>query len=265
MIISASRRTDIPASHAPWLLSCLAAGEIQVYNPMNHAQMRRVSLRPEDVDCIVFWTKNPRPLMPLLPQIDRMGHSYYFQFTLTPYGKDLEPGLPDKVELLQAFRALSGALGPERVLWRYDPILLNGAWTVKRHLAAFARMCGELEGYTEQCTISFVDYYPRRRRAFESGLLRAPDAGETGALARGLAETARAHGIRIRACCERLALFGIEPAACIERALAERVCGHPIAAKPDKNQRPGCGCVSSVDIGTYNTCGHGCVYCYATR
>jgi len=266
MITSASRRTDIPAFHGEWLLSRLAAGETQVRNPMNRAQIRQVSLKPEDVDCIVFWTKDPRPLMPLLPRIDRMGHSYYFQFTLTPYGRELEPGLLEKEGLPEAFSALSKALGPERVLWRYDPIVLNETWTVKRHLLAFSRMCERLEGLTEQCTVSFVDYYPRRKRAFESGLLREPTAEETAALSLGLAETAGKHGLRIRACCESrsLALYGIEPASCIERELIERICGRKVPAKPDRNQRPGCGCVSSVDIGTYNTCGHGCVYCYAS-
>lgn len=267
MILSVSRRTDIPSFYAEWFVNRLAAGEVLVRNPMNRAQVRRVPLSPGQVDCIVFWTKDPGPLLPYLPRIAELGYAFYFQFTLTPYGRELEPGLRPKGELLQTFRELSGLLGPERVLWRNDPIVLNADWSAGRHKRAFKALCERLEGSTGICTVSFVDYYQKRKAAFADGLLRELAPEEMADLSAFLSRTAAEYGIEVRACCEAMDLtpFGIRRGSCIDRALAERICGHPIDAKPDANQRPGCGCAASVDIGAYDTCLHGCVYCYANH
>ena len=261
MIISASRRTDIPAFYAPWLLHRLREGYVLTRNPFNPAQARRVGLTPEEVDCIAFWTKDPAPLLPLLDELDALGYRYYFQFTLTPYGPELERNLRPKEEILRTFIELSGRLGPERVLWRYDPIILNDALSMDYHARKFQELCGRLQGYTRIVTISFVDVYHK----LKTPLVREITDGEIAELSAVLANTAGEHGLDIRACCEAMDLrpYGIRPASCIDRETVERLCGHAIDAKPDRNQRPGCGCLASVDIGAYNTCANGCVYCYA--
>lgn len=137
MILSVSRRTDIPAFYAQWFLNRLRAGE--AYFPMRE-KIGRVALSPEWVDCIVFWTKNPLPILPFLPEIEAMGYRFYFTFTVTPYGAPLERGLLPE-ERAEAFQRVSGLLGPARVDWRYDPILLGGRYTVAYHLDQFAFLC----------------------------------------------------------------------------------------------------------------------------
>lgn len=261
MILSASRRTDLPRWYSDWLLARLRAGYALTRNPVVPSQISRVPLTPDVVDCIVFWTKDPLPLLPKLSELDRMGYRYYFQFTLTPYGRDIEPGLRDKPAIEDTFLELSRALGRERVLWRYDPILLNDTYTEAWHQAEFARMCGKLSPFTESVTISFLDLYAK----LKSPLLRAPAPDEIARLSRSCAETAGRYGLTIQACAEPgdLTSYGVKPAACIDRDLIQRLCGHKMDLKPDKGQRPGCGCCESVDIGAYDTCKSGCVYCYA--
>ncbi|MDR2513798.1 MAG: DUF1848 domain-containing protein [Christensenellaceae bacterium] len=263
MILSASRRSDIPAHYAPWLMGRLREGFLCVRNPFNHAQQRRIGLSPAEIDCIVFWSKDPAPLLPHLSEIDRLGHRYYFQFTLNPYGPELEPGLRPLEERLACFVRLSQGLGAARVLWRYDPIIVYEGLPVAEHLRRFAALCGRLAGHTPFVTISFLDLYARLR----SPLLRACTKGEVTELAAGFAEIAAGHGLQVRACCEsaELRALGIAQASCIDRETIETICGRPIGARPDKNQRAGCGCMSSVDIGAYNSCPSGCVYCYAAQ
>ncbi|WP_457791248.1 DUF1848 domain-containing protein [Anaeromassilibacillus sp. SJQ-5] len=265
MILSASRRTDIPAFYGNWLMNRLRAGFLLVRNPRNPRQVSRIDLSPENVDCIVFWTKNPAPFLSRLSELDARGIPYYFQFTLTPYGPELEPGLPDKSAVADIFRRLADRLGTHRVLWRFDPILLNADWDVPRILDAFARLCRRLAGYTEQCTISFLDVYAKVRPAVRSGRIRPPQPDDMAALANTIGAIGGEAGLDVRACCEEMDWrpFGIRPASCISRERVERVCGCPIQAKLHNGQRPHCGCVDSVDIGAYDTCRNGCVYCYA--
>ena len=220
MIISASRRTDIPAYYPDWFCNRLREGFVCVRNPMNFHQVSRIALSLDVVDGIVFWTKDPRPLMPRLEEL--RAYPYYFQFTLTPYGKDIEPGLPDKgTVLLPAFQALSRMIGPERVIWRYDPILLTARYTPDFHIAAFRQMAQRLEGYTHKCVISFVDLY-RNTQARMSGLGFAPLAEtEIAELAPRLAEIAGRHRVVLETCAETIDLqrFGFAHGRCIDRRL----------------------------------------------
>ena len=210
MIISASRRTDIPAYYSDWFCNRLREGFVCVRTPMNFHQVSRIALSSDVVDGIVFWTKDPRPLMPRLEEL--RAYPYYFQFTLTPYGKDMEPGLPDKgAVLLPAFQMLSDMIGPERVIWRYDPILLTARYTADFHITAFRQMAQRLEGYTHKCVISFVDLY-RNTQARLSGLGFAPLAEkEIAELAQRLAEIAGRHRLVLETCAETIDLrrFGI--------------------------------------------------------
>ncbi len=175
MILSVSRRTDIPALYAPWFFQRLKAGEVWVRNPMNPRRIMQIDLR--DAQGAVFWTKNP---LPMLGRLEELGNlPFYFQFTLTPYGRDWEPGLPHKRQvLLPAFQALSRQLGPERVLWRYDPILLDPVWTVERHIDTFARMASLLDGFTTVCTLSFLDEYRSILPVLQQKQARSPNSQE---------------------------------------------------------------------------------------
>lgn len=244
----------------------LNAGEVLVRNPRAPRRVSRVPLSRNLVDCMVFWTKNPAPMRERLTWLHREGWPFYVQFTLTPYGPDVEPKLPPKSRLLDAFRWLADALGPDRVVWRYDPVLLNAEYPAGWHIGAFDRMSRTLAGYTRRCIFSFVDIYRCNRR-----FLRGVTDGEPGqaaqrALAVELVALAAAGGLRLAACTEGLDLSdcGVERAACIDKALIEHIIGVPLLAGKDPGQRAGCGCVESVDIGAYDSCPHACRYCYAT-
>ncbi len=266
MLLSVSRRTDVPAWFTDWFFQRLKAGYALTRNPVNHHQITKVPLSPQTVDCIVFWTKNPAPMLPRLSQLDEMGYRYYFQFTLTPYGTDLEENLPPKEELLQTFRQLSRMLGPDRVLWRYDPVILNKTCTISWHKEQFERLCAALSGYTKRCTISFVDLYYKLNRVRDTQLLREIYPEEQDILAAAFAESGKKHGISLCTCCEErdLSAFGIPHGACVDKELVEQLCGAVLEVKRDKNQRTNCLCSQSIDLGAYNTCANGCLYCYAS-
>jgi hypothetical protein len=263
MIISASRRTDIPNHHAAWFFSRITEGAAIVRNPFNPQQERRISLKPEAVDGIVFWTKNPLPMQGQLHRLQ--DYAYYFQFSVTAYGADIEPGIPDKeTVIIPAFARLADQIGPERVIWRYDPILINAEYSLDDHRRAFDRIARRLHRHTRRCTISFLDTdYRGVRRNLKSLTEITPELQLK--LGRELAAIAQDCGLAIEACAEPadLGSCGIRPAHCVDASLFEKMLNRPLNVKKDKNQRPACGCASSVDIGQYNTCPNGCLYCYA--
>jgi len=261
MILSASRRTDIPVYYSEWLVNRLRAGYVLTRNPMNHAQVSKVTLSPDVIDCIVFWTKDPRNMLDKLDIIDKLGYRYYFQFTVTPYDKSVEKGLRDKEDIVKTFCELSNRIGKDKILWRYDPIILNDGFVFAFHIEQFLRLCSKLGGYTKQCIISFVDMYPKLR----ADILREISIDEMIELGRMISSVAKDFGITVKACCEKLILSecGIEQASCIDKTLIESICGYSLDVKRDRNQRESCGCYESIDIGAYNTCKHGCIYCYA--
>jgi len=266
MIVSASRRTDIPACYADWLFHRLDAGFACVRNPMNPRQVSRVSLSAAVVDGFVFWTKNPVPMLNRFHLLQP--YPYYVQFTLTPYGRDLEPGLPSKNDvLLPTFQTLSRMIGPERVIWRYDPIILTPTYSVAYHVHYFEAMARRLQGYTQKCVISFVDLYrhlarvSRELQFFPIGLQLQEE------LAGRFAEIADRYGLTLETCAETadLSRFGIGHSCCIDGVLLERLIGQPLELRRDPNQREACGCMASVDIGMYDSCGNGCRYCYGNH
>jgi DNA repair photolyase len=268
MIISVSRRTDIPCHYSAWFFERLREGFAFSRNPMNTRQLRRVSLSPGDVDALVFWSKNPRPMLEKLSLLD--GYPFYVQFTLNAYGRDIEPGLPPKSALVETFKKLSGAIGPHRVIWRYDPILLNDNYTVGRHIEQFALLARALRGYTEKVTISFIDIYPKIMKSMTEYRIEDMNANKNNdkeILAEELSALARTNGFTMDSCAESIDLsrYGISHGRCIDARLIERIGGRPVRAAKDRSQRPACGCAASVDIGAYNSCATGCVYCYANH
>ena len=264
MIISASRKTDIPAYYSEWFINRIKAGFAYSRNPMNAHQISRIPLDPEVVDCIVFWTKNPIPMIPRLDELK--DYTYYFQFTLTGYGRDMEANLPDKKkELIPAFKQLSDKIGAERVIWRYDPIAFNETYTPEYHLNAFSQIAEELNGYTEKCVISFVDMYSKIQKNMQEMSVGEMTEEEMRAFAKELVSVTKENNMVLATCAEKIDLsdLGIEHNACIDAAVIERICGGTLKAKKDPSQRQECQCVESREIGSYNTCANGCRYCYA--
>lgn len=264
MIISASRRTDIPSYYSDWFFHRLEEGYVLVRNPWNARQVSRIRLSPEVVDGIVFWTKNPAPM---LRKLDRLGaYHYYFQFTLTAYGPEVEQNLPSKNRaVIPAFQQLSREIGKDKVIWRYDPIFFNETYTLDYHCRYFEMLAAKLAQYTETCTVSFLDFYKNTRRNADALHMQTPDAGRQTELLGRLAKTAKEYGISLDACAEEIDFgkLGVFPARCIDKARFEKMGGCRLEAGKDRNQRSGCGCVESIDIGAYNTCRNGCLYCYA--
>ena len=259
MIISASRRTDIPALYPEWFLNRLKAGEVLVPNPYNRKKVSRISLSPDTVDCIAFWTKNPEPILPFLKEIDEMGYQYYFQMTITDYESDLEKHLPSTAESMATFLLVSEMLGKKRMDWRFDPVILNEKYTVSYHLEKFDMMCGWLHKATTRCIVSFVDSY--KGSSFLE--LEQEDIKE---LAKGMSEIAKKYQLPLYTCAEKIDLrqYGIRHGACIDKEKIHELIGYKLDLKKDPGQRRECGCAESVDIGMYDTCIHGCKYCYAT-
>lgn len=268
MIISASRRTDIPSYYLEWFLGRLKEEYVLVRNPMNFHQISRVSLSPEVVDGIVFWTKNPVPMLGRLEELESFSCPYYIQFTLTAYGPEVEQNLPSKNQvLIPVFRKLAREIGPERMIWRYDPIFLSERYSLEYHCRYFAVLASRLASCTRRCTVSFLDWYRKtRRNANDLGIIDISREQQLELLGR-LAEIAGNHGIAVDICGEAgdFGSVGVGQAHCIDRELLERIGNYKLEIGKDKNQRAECGCASSIDIGAYDTCRNGCLYCYANE
>lgn len=263
MIISCSRRTDIPAFYSDWFFNRLHEESVLVRNPMNARQVRRISLGTADVACFVFWTKNPAPFMGRLDLLK--AYNYYFQFTLTPYDNKIEPNLPPKDQIIETFLRLSDEIGKKRMIWRYDPILLTEEVNPEDHLEHFAYLAKKLSGYTGKCIISFIDMYRHIQGKIKPPSIRPPDETQMRFLAGKIAKIAGANNIKVETCAEKIELgdLGIAHGKCIDDELISDLTGRKRKSEKDKKQRELCGCVSSIDIGEYNTCRHACNYCYA--
>lgn len=264
MIISASRRTDIPSYYSDWFFNRIKEGFVYVRNPMNIHQVSKVSLSPDVVDGIVLWTKNPLPMLDRLDELAQ--YNYYFQFTLNSYQTDVEVNLPSKNDvLIPTFQKLSDLIGSDCVVWRYDPIFLNDKYTVSYHAEYFEKMARRLKGYTKKCTISFIDYYRNTVNNIKGLNIATLTEMDKDLLAKTLSEIAHEYGLAMDTCAEGIDLnkYGITHASCVDDKLIEKISGYSLKIEKDKSQRLECGCVSSIDIGLYNTCRNGCKYCYA--
>ena len=272
MIISASRRTDIPAFYSTWLMNRIREGFCLVPNPFNSKQVSRISLLPDKVDAFVFWSKNPKPMLKFLGELDSRGFIYYFQYTLNDYPQSFEPSMPNVSSRLDTFKRLSNRLGPERVTWRYDPIIISPATDYSFHVSTFERLAHALRGLTRRVIISIVDLYHKTKKHMAD--LMSYDDMRRMAMQRNsprmlnllshIAKRASAVGMRPLSCAEDYSSLGIQAGSCIDSELIHSIEGRPSPRK-DSGQRANCRCVVSRDIGVYDTCVHGCLYCYATR
>jgi hypothetical protein len=270
MIISASRRTDIPAFFTAWFMNRVKAGFCEVPNPVNAAQVSRVSLAPDDVDVIAFWTRCPAPLTRRLDELDARGFDFFFLFTLMDNPPELDPLLPPLEERLDMFLDLAARIGAQRVIWRYDPIVFTRLTPPAFHAHTFEALCGRLAGATRQCIVSLVDLYARVRRRLAAELpghaaLLEPCPEVSRRLLATMAACAGRHGIRMTSCAEPPDMLppGVEPGACIDADYLQRTFGRRVTRRKDPGQRKRCRCILSRDIGVYGTCRFGCRYCYA--
>lgn len=262
MIINTGARTDIPAFFSTWFLNRIQKGFVYVRNPYYLEQITSYTLTPDVVDCLIFCTKNPRPMLPRIHELDAFA-SYWF-VTITPYGRDIEPNVPPVDQVVNDFRLLSQELGSHRVCWRYDPIFIDEHYLLERHIEEFRQMAEKLAGYTDECVISFIDLYQKTKRNFPG--IREVGAKEKIQLAMEFSRIGKQCNISIKTCAEGADLrqYGIQKSGCLTPAILEKSIGRPLKAKPGKPSRANCGCcVTSRDIGAYNTCPHGCKYCYA--
>lgn len=266
IIISASRRTDIPAFYMPWFMGRLRAGSVSYPNPFGR-QIYQVSLRPEDVHSIVFWSKDYRPFMRHLDTLEEGGYRFVCHYTITGAPRTLEPRVPDWRVGVEILRALAKRIGAQRVLWRFDPIVLTDRLDAPAYVARFAMLARALSGYTGRCYFSFATFYAKAtRRLTAAGVqFRDPPLDEKRDLAHTLAGIAAEAGMALYACCQpELVDEVIRPASCIDAALLAELFPLPALQAPLRPTRPGCGCAASRDVGVYDTCLHGCRYCYAT-
>lgn len=277
MVLSASRATDIPAFYADWFMNRIRAGYFRWANPFNAQQVQTVS--SSKVRVIVFWTKNPAGLLPHLDELDRRGIHYYFQYTLNDYEEeDYESRVPRLEERIGTFRRLADRLGPERMVWRMDPLMLADRLGVADLLGKAGKLAAALAGSTRKLVFSFADIeaYPAVKRNLARAGIAAREftRGEMEAFARGLSEINRRHGLELATCAEEvdLSAFGIGHNRCVDGERMARLWPEDTALMEflgsrqgvkDKGQRKACGCIVSKDIGRYRTCPHLCVYCYA--
>ncbi|MCL2032823.1 MAG: DUF1848 domain-containing protein [Methanomassiliicoccaceae archaeon] len=265
MIVCASRRTDIPAFHSEWLMNRIREGYVLVRNPIAKNIVHRVDLSPKNIDLLLLMTKDPRPMAPFLGELKERNVNFRFQVTITPYGRDIEPGVPPKADVAEAFRMISDAIGKNRMVWRYDPVILNKKFDIKYHQRKFDAICGELAGYTDRCIFSFVEIHGKLKRLSEDGTIRKVSPEEADGIGRAFSETAKDSGMELTLCCSEYDLsgYGISSKGCIDKEQMKAM-GVPFE-EPQTPIRERCMCVKNVDIGEYDTCDHDCVYCYANR
>ena len=244
MILSVSRRTDIPAFYSKWFMQRLKEQYVLVRNPFNANLVSCIPLSPSHIDAIVFWTKNSLPFHKYLKDIDNMGYKYYFQYTITPYKSTL--------------------IGKEKVILRYDPIVLTSSYTIDYHIKAFEKLCNHLKDYTNKIIISFLDYYNNTSKNMQSHNVFNITTDDMHKLAEKFSSIAKSHNITLESCAEKIDLekYNINHGKCIDDELIEKITGAKIKA-PKDNQREACGCIKCIDIGEYNSCIHNCLYCYA--
>lgn len=268
MILSISRRTDIPAFYGKWFINRLKEGFVYIRNPFNVHQISKVNLTSDKIECIIFWTKNPsEEFIDNLKIIDELGYKYYFQYSITSYDKTIEQNIPQKAIQTEKFQKLANKIGKEKVIWRYDPIFFNEKYSFEYHKKWFEYIAAKLENNTEKCIISFLDYYPKIKKRLIDNKIPEVTENQMSEFAFFLSSIGKKYNIKIESCCEKadLSFAGIEHGHCIDPKLINKISEQQYNFKKDKSQRQNCGCIESIDIGTYNTCKNGCIYCYANQ
>ena len=261
MILNTGLRTDIPGFFSEWFYNRIDDGFVYVRNPYAKNQIYSYRLDPELIDCIIFCTKNPKPMFENLEKIDKFNQ--YWHITITPYEKEIEPNVPPINDVLESFKYLSKKLGKENVTLRYDPIFINEKYTLEKHIESFEYIINSLSGYTTEAIISFIDLYEKTKRNFPKAIEVTKD--ERLKLGKEFAQIGKKNNITIKTCVEgsELDKFGIDSSGCMTKEVIERAINKNLNVPKQKARNGECYCLLNNDIGEYNTCDHGCLYCYA--
>ena len=261
MILNTGLRTDIPGFFSEWFYNRIEEGFVYVRNPYVKNQIYSYRLDPELIDCIIFCTKNPKPMFENLEKIDKFNQ--YWHITITPYEKEIEPNVPPMNDVLESFKYLSKKLGKENVTLRYDPIFINEKYTLEKHIESFEYIANSLSDYTTEAIISFIDLYEKTKRNFPKA--REVTKDERLKLGKEFAQIGKKNNITIKTCVEGTELdkFGIDSSGCMTKEVIERAINKNLNIPKQKARNGECYCLLNNDIGEYNTCAHGCLYCYA--
>lgn len=261
MILQTGMRTDIPAFYFEWFINRVKEGYVLVRNPYNPSAVTKYQINPDVVDLIAFCTKNPAPMLQHMDLLKPYGQ--YWFVTITPYGKEIEPNVPDKKQVLEDFKTLSKIVGMDSIGWRYDPIFINDKYNLDFHFKVFEKMAKALLGCTNTCIISFIDLYEKVFRNFPQA--RMVSREERLQIGKTFAEIGRKYGITIKTCAEgnELEPFGIDCSGCLTQSVYEKALHTRLDMPKRKGQRAECACFFGNDIGAYDTCRHFCRYCYA--
>ena len=261
MILNTGNRTDIPAFYSEWFMNRVRQGFVLTRNPFVNNQVTKYLIDPEVVDAIVFCSKNPKPLLKHIEELKRFRMFWFV--TITPYGKEIEEKVPDKKDVIETFKELSGKIGPKVMSWQYDPVFISDKYPMEHHFKVFEKMASELEGYTEQVIISYIDLYEKTRRNFPEA--REVSRQEQAELTKYFVSVAGRHGMKVRLCHEDpcLSRYGADVEGCFTKKVLEEAIGERLIERRRPEARQGCNCLLNNDIGAYNSCGHMCRYCYA--
>lgn len=264
MIINTGARTDTVQYYTKWLLNRFEEGYVLARNPLFPNKVTRYELTPETVDCVVFCSKNYRPILKELYKITDRFHTH-FQYTITAYGKDIEPGVPSIDDSIETLLELEHLVGRERICWRYDPVLLTEGYTIERHRETFAYMASKIAGHVDRSIFSFVEMYKKVEKNMPE-LVPMTDADKN-EIAKNLGEIAGKHQLHIQTCGTNgdFTKYGIHPSGCMTLDMLGNANGIKFRTLKHKGTRAGCHCIESRDIGAYDTCLNGCKYCYANK
>lgn len=261
MILNTGLRTDIPGFFSEWFYNRIDEGFLYVRSPYAKNRIYSYKLSPELIDCIIFCTKNPKPMFENLDKIDKFNQ--YWHITITPYEKEIEPNVPPADEVIESFKYLSSKLGKEKVSLRYDPIFINEKYTLERHAESFEYLLNSLSDYTTEAIISFIDLYEKTKRNFPSA--NEVNEDERLTIGKEFAKIGKKNNINIKTCVEGTELdrFGIDSNGCMTKEVIESAINKGLNIPKQKARNGECYCLLNNDIGAYNTCNHGCLYCYA--
>lgn len=261
MILNTGSRTDIPAYYSEWFYNRIKSGFCLVRNPYYPEQITRYTLTPEIVDGIVFCSKNPAPMLSRLDELHAF-NTFWF-VTITPYDKDVEPFVPDKLNVVNSFIELANKYGPSRMSWRYDPIFITERYDIGFHIASFEKYAKLLSGSTNQVVVSFIDLYEKTKNNFP--IAREVTSEEQETIVDAFSRIARKYNFQIHLCCENKCLEreNVDAEGCLSRSVLEKAFRTQLYVPSKSPARQNCACLLGADIGEYNTCGHGCLYCYA--
>ena len=265
MVLNTGSRTDIPAYYSKWFYNRIREGFVLVRNPYYPSQVTRYLLDPEKIDVMIFCTKNLQPMFGDADSFKALLSTFdtFWFVTVTPYGTDIEPFVPPAEHVIRSFQKLSEQTGKQRISWRYDPIFVTEKYSVAYHIRQFASMAKVLSRYTGQCVVSFIDLYEKTRKNFRG--VRGVTHEEQEQLIGAISNIAQEYGMQIHLCCEneRLIRKNVDADGCMSKAVLEKALGCKLVVPQKKMAREACTCLLGADIGAYNTCGHGCLYCYA--